>query len=330
MSDQRNLLAETAERALSAIEGPDFAADWRMVEDMGLPSVLIEEQAGGYGGSWDDVFLIVKVAGRSAAPLPIGEMIVAKWLSQTSVPENARVVTMAAAVQGQCAGNRFTGTLGQVPWGRHAADVVAVLDDTIVLLNREHATKIDARENIAGDPRDVLHFRDAPARVVVAEGWNERRLFRTLALIRAAQIAGALDAALSLAVQYTRERKQFGRPLAAFQAIQQQLAVLAEEAAAANMAAAAGFKAMVSGDAAFACAAAKLRANQAAAVGASIAHQMHGAMGFTQEYPLHKFTRRLWAWRSEFGNERHWATEIGARVAKRGADNFWPDFVAAG
>src|SRR6185503_4445594 len=118
---------------------------------------------------------------------------------------------------------------------------------------------------------------------------NEIRLFRTMALIRAAQIAGALDAALSLAVQYTRERKQFGRPLAAFQAIQQQLAVLAEETAAADMAAAAGFQALSREDATFECMSAKLRANQAAGVGASISHQVHGAMGFTQEYPLQKF-----------------------------------------
>ena len=58
--------------------------------------------------------------------------------------------------------------------------------------------------------------------------------------------------------------------------------------------------------------------------GAAIAHQVHGAMGFTYEHSLHHATRRLWAWREEFGNETHWATQLGHMVAARGADQLWP------
>jgi acyl-CoA dehydrogenase len=327
MSDQRVLLAETAERTLSAIKGQVFAADWHTIDDVGLRSVLVPEDEGGFGGNWSDAFLIVKIAGRHAVPLPVGESILAKCLARDVEPANAGALSIAPSARGAFDGNRFTGTLDKVSWGREVAEIVTIFNDTILVLDRERANEIEARENLAGEPRDNLRFESVPVRSATLDGWNAERVFRTCALIRAAQIAGALDAALALAVQYTRERKQFGRPLAAFQAIQQQLAVLAEETAAAHMAAAAGFHALDHGEAVFECAAAKLRANQAAAIGASIAHQVHGAMGFTQEYPLQKFTRRLWAWRSEFGNERHWAAEIGARVAKRGADNFWPDIV---
>jgi len=329
MNDQRSLLGETAERALSAMKGDGFVADWRTIDDIGLSSVLIPEEKGGFGGDWNDLFVIAKIAGRHAVSLPIAESIVAKRLAQNVETANVGAWSVATVIHGSFDGIRFTGTVGAVPWGREATQIVALLDNAILGLDRETATQIEARENIADEPRDSLHFERAPARSATLDGWTGARLFRTMALVRAAQIAGALDAALSLAVQYTRERNQFGRPLAAFQAIQQQLAVLAEEAAAAHMAAAAGFQAMLRGDAAFESAAAKLRANQAAGVGASIAHQVHGAMGFTQEYPLQKFTRRLWAWRSEYGNERQWAAQIGARVAKRGADNFWPDVVRA-
>ena len=141
-------------------------------------------------------------------------------------------------------------------------------------------------------------------------------------------MAGALDHALELSVGYTRERQQFGRPLAQFQAIQQQLAVLAEETAAAGMAAAAAFKATDRGEAGFEIAAAKLRANRAARTATGIAHQVHGAMGFTAEYPLHHLTRRLWAWQTEAGNERFWAEKLGGQVTKWGAGAFWTDFVA--
>ena len=155
-------------------------------------------------------------------------------------------------------------------------------------------------------------------------GWNADAKFRAMALARAGQMAGAISAALTLSVEYTRQRQQFGKPLAAFQAIQQQLAVLAEEAAASRAAASAAARAADRGEATFEIASAKLRCNIAAGQAASIAHQVHGAIGFTKEYDLQKFTRPLWMWRSEFGNDRHWAAMIGKLAAARGADGFWP------
>jgi acyl-CoA dehydrogenase len=71
-------------------------------------------------------------------------------------------------------------------------------------------------------------------------------------------------------------------------------------------------------------ASAKIRSAEAATEGAAIAHQVHGAIGFTKEHILHRFTLRLLAWRDDFGNESYWAAELGKRVAQRGADAFWP------
>ncbi|HWA02203.1 MAG TPA: acyl-CoA dehydrogenase family protein [Rhizomicrobium sp.] len=234
MSELRALLADTTERVLGS------NPDWAGIEDAGLTKVLVPEEQGGFGGTWEDAYIVVRACGAHAIDHPIAE---------------------------------------------------AILDSANV---------------------------------------NDRDLYGAMML--AAKMAGALGAALDLSVQYTRERQQFGKQLASFQAIQQQLAVLAEEAAAADMAAAAAFRAadFVSkegGDAWFEIACAKLRANQAARIGTGIAHQVHGAMGFTAEYRLQHLTRRLWAWGSEHGNERHWADRIGARIAARGPANFWPDLV---
>jgi acyl-CoA dehydrogenase len=198
-----------------------------------------------------------------------------------------------------------------------------VLDGKALLLSRAHA-RIEEHHNPASEPRDTLRFENAKTET----SKSDTDMFAALALLRTGQIAGALDHALELSVGYTRERQQFGRPLAQFQAIQQQLAVLAEETAAAGMAAAAAFKAMDRGDAGFEIAAAKLRANRAARTSTGIAHQVHGAMGFTAEYALHHLTRRLWAWQTEAGNERFWGERLGAQIAARGAGNFWPDLVA--
>lgn len=143
------------------------------------------------------------------------------------------------------------------------------------------------------------------------------------AFLRTAQIGGALSAALNLTIEYAKIRTQFGRELRKFQAIQQQIAVLSEEVAAIASASASAALAMDNGSGQFAIACAKLRANQAAGAGALIAHQVHGAIGVTAEYSLHRFTNALWKWRSDFGNDRYWAEWIGRRVLVDDAGTPW-------
>jgi acyl-CoA dehydrogenase len=57
---------------------------------------------------------------------------------------------------------------------------------------------------------------------------------------------------------------------------------------------------------------------------AAACHQVHGAIGFTQEHVLHYFTRRLWSWRDEFGSEAWWNRRLGTIACSQGADAFWP------
>jgi len=144
------------------------------------------------------------------------------------------------------------------------------------------------------------------------------------AMARSAQMAGGLEFLLAQSVKYVTERVQFGRPLASFQAIQQNLALLAGHTAAAGMAAQNAFAAMDGGEAGFEIAVAKIRTGEASGLGAGIAHQAHGAIGFTYEHTLHFVTRRLWSWRAEFGAEPYWAMKLGRDVAARGADALWP------
>jgi acyl-CoA dehydrogenase len=145
------------------------------------------------------------------------------------------------------------------------------------------------------------------------------------ALTRAALISGALDRTLQMSVDYANARIQFGKPIAKFQVIQHALACFAEEAAAVNCAVQAAATATDAGNGEFEIASAKLRANAAASIAHATAHQVHGAIGFTREYPLHRWTRRLLTWSCEFGTERHWSEFLGRLVAARGAQNLWID-----
>ena len=149
-------------------------------------------------------------------------------------------------------------------------------------------------------------------------------ILRAGAILRSVQIAGALDRVLELTAGYAQERVQFGRPLAKFQAIQQQLAELAAEAGLATAAARTALDSLDDPYALFEVAAAKSQAGEAATRAAAIAHQVHGAIGFTQEYELQHLTRRLWAWREEFGSEAFWQRRLGELVAGQGADALWP------
>ena len=145
------------------------------------------------------------------------------------------------------------------------------------------------------------------------------------AAVRLQQMAGALETILEQSVQWALDRSQFGRPIAKFQAVQHNLATLAGEVAAAGAAADLAAEACAGPELGAAeVAIAKVRAGEAAGTGAAIAHQVHGAMGFTYEHTLHHATRRLWSWREEFGNETVWATRLGRMVAAQGADRLWP------
>lgn len=317
MSELRTLLADTTAKVLGDIKDASLDASWKKIAEAGLPAVLLED---GFGGNWEDALVVVKACGTHATPAPLPEAILATHVLGY-LPDG--IVTVSPNVTGTLKADRFTGELRGVPWGRDATQIVVNLDGKAVLLSRADA-KLEEHHNPAGEPRDTLRFENARSEAIA----NGIDMFAALALLRTGQIAGALDHALELSVGYTRERQQFGRPLAQFQAIQQQLAVLAEETAAAGMAAAAAFKAMDRGDAGFEIAAAKLRANRAARVSTGIAHQVHGAMGFTAEYALHHLTRRLWAWQTEAGNERFWGERLGAQVAAQGPGVFWSDLVA--
>ena len=292
------LIADTAERifsdhvdrgVLDAAERGEFpGALWDVVREAGLHLV----GSPGSGTDDGDLYGLLKVAGRHAVPLPLAEVLIAN-----SFLDEAGLTTIVVD--------------GIAPWGRVA--------DRVVTVDGEMSVDFDATEgaNLAGESRDRIGLRDA--RRVDVPG----QLVERMALSRVALMAGALDRILAMAIDYATEREQFGRPIAKFQAVQHNLAVLAGEVAAARCACDGAIMSAASPNFGVAVGAAKARVGEAAGVAAEIAHQVHGAMGFTHEHSLHHFTRRLWAWRDEYGRETHWQEQLGKRVAAGGADSVW-------
>ena len=345
-SEMANILAEAAGRLLqdhvtrdvlgTAEDGTWPAELWQVLEDNGLTQPLAPEDRGGMGASFADAFVIAFAAGRRRPPVPLVETMAAGWLlgrAGIDVPQGPLALVDGGADMA-FSGGVLSGVVPGVPWAAQAGHLVAETGGTVLLIPAD-AAAIAPDRNMAGEPRDTVTFDKAKPSVTGAlELTATLPVARTLgALMRAAQMAGAMEGAVTLAVQHAGDREQFGRPIAKFQAIQQMLARAAARAAQARSAAETAFLALDRAgddltDAEWDVAAAKVVAGEAAEIVYDAAHQTHGAIGFTYEHELHFTTRRLWAWRGEFGAETFWAQDIGRRVLARGADNLWPDLTA--
>jgi acyl-CoA dehydrogenase len=332
---QDTILYDSALRLFGAEVTPSVRAEaetgtwpgalWQAVAEAGYLDVLVDGR-----GAMVEAATILRAAGHHAAPIPLAETMLARFLcAAAGIEPPTGALTIAPVEPGERLIHGIgavTGRAAHIPWGLEAAGVAIVADSELVLASGG-AFSWDAGDNLANEPRDTLSAAGARGGArPLPEGVDQALVLQIGALMRAAQMAGAMEAALALSVNYANERVQFGRPIGRFQAIQQQMAVLAEHAAstlvAVESAARAVAEARLSAD--FACAAAKIRAGEAAGKVAEIAHQVHGAMGFTEEYKLHHLTRRLWSWRDEFGNEAYWAGELGRKIAAAGADGLWP------
>ncbi|MBX9606869.1 MAG: acyl-CoA dehydrogenase family protein [Gammaproteobacteria bacterium] len=326
---------------LTAIEEHGFpTALWQEAVEQGITKVLASEAAGGMGVGWYDAYPVLRAAGRHAVPLPVAEAAIAEWLAGQAgveLPEGVPGLLPATLGPAQltAAGLRLDSV--RTPWGRNADYLVGVAETGTgaeLVVASPKGLAIASEDNIGRDPRDSLTGTAALiARQALPQPADSVRWLGALA--RSAQIAGAGAAALDLALKYSSERSQFGKPLSGFQAIQHYLADLAGLVAsvdAITMAACAGLDqrgmAPSGRNARFEIAAAKCRASEAVEKLTRLSHQCHGAIGFTYEYGLHFLTRRLWAWRAEFGGAGEWGEYLGRIAAEVGGDGIWPAITA--
>jgi acyl-CoA dehydrogenase len=312
---------------------------WRALADAGLPLAWVPEKLGGAGASRADGFALLGVAGRFAVEVPFAETLMAGWLltcAELEAPDGAMTVAPCRPSDRVIFGKDATlsGRAVGVPFAAEAKNIaVMAQDDTgiVVALVSARDCMIDEGRNLAGDASNIVRFeRVLPLRYARApSGLDRAALMLMGAVSRSVQIAGAIQSILSLTVSYANERIAFERPIGKFQAVQQNLARLAGETAAALAASASAADTLAQSEnfdeAAFLeAASAKIRCAEAATEGAGIAHQVFGAIGFTKEHVLHRFTLRMLGWRDDFGSESYWAAELGRHVAQRGAEEFWP------
>jgi acyl-CoA dehydrogenase len=332
VSDQ-DLVVETVRDILEAHEPFVLTQDrrwdddlWRTLAEAGLTGVGLPEEAGGSGGDLADAVAVVRTLAAGAGAVPIAEQLLvagpAVQGAGLTLPPVEEPLTFVEAPA-------LTGTVPRVPWAgvaRHLAVLATDPDGPVLALVDASGLEATDAANLAGEPRGTLVLQEVPARVAPLTEAQADELRARFALARAVQLAAALEQVLAWTVQYAGERQQFGKPLGKFQAIQMELAEMAGEVTAVTALTDAAVQALDRGapDVVLAAAAAKVRAGAAVEVVARLAHQVHGAIGFTQEHKLHHLTRRLWSWRDEAGSDLAWSRVLGAGLLGEGPDGLWP------
>lgn len=336
-TDLSRILRDSVSRLFSEQMRPEFHHDitdkqwnklWTMSEELCLTQVVLPEEVGGVGGSWRDAYEIVKLCGEYAVPFPIPETLAARWLlHRVGMDAPDGVLTLVDTQK----------PFDHIPWARHATGACAVehyQGERLLRVFWLENARIEHGQNLAGEPRDGFSVSDVRTREIPVT--LDARTVRVLgAMLRSAQIAGAASRLFQLTRQYVNDRVQFGRPLIRFQVVQHQLAELATNTASVDAVARAAFSSVdeygiddKQQRSQTRIAAAKCYASGAADIIAGGAHQLHGAMGFTDEYPLHHSTRRLWSWRAEYGGAGYWADWLGKRALAYGARATWENMIA--
>lgn len=329
-ADILQVILETARRMFRDLVTPEAVTDamrgvwpkalWDELENVGLTT--LEED----GLAFSDALAVLQVAGYYAVPGPLAEsFLVSKFLTDAGLAVPAERVSLGITLPEEVQATEtrsvldVTGVCTNVPWGRQADALVLVIpagDKTFVGVYGKDEVKVTTHSNLAGEPSDVVGLQNASTSNYGILPYSYDHAIALAALTRVMLAAGAFERMLELTVQYVKERSQFGRPLAKFQAIQQKIAEIASQAAEVRAIANRAMDSLQSGaDLIKYVALAKVLLAQAGPIATAHAHQAHGAMGFTEEYALHHFTRRIWMYRHEYGNELYWSKSLDSQLS---------------
>jgi acyl-CoA dehydrogenase len=288
--------------------GAPIDALWRTLHDSGFMDALIPETAGGAGLNLSSVFPIVLACGKHAVPAPLAQtMLVRAILAAAGMEVPSGPITIAPAAPSE---QNDALACAHAPYGRIAEWVLTSRKGSLLLLPVKAARM--APTGVYASLEAGLAWSDIPKDAASIDTPHEIRAVG--AALYAAQLAGAMERIVATTIRYANERVQFGRSIGKFQVIQHHLSVMAEQALAARMAAQMGCHSSSHLPDPNLAAVAKARTSEAAVTVASLGHAVHGAMGFTAEYELQLYTRRLHEWRLAYGSESHWNQKIGAAL----------------
>lgn len=305
---------------------------WSRLESSDLVGVSLPEQLGGSGGGLAEAAAVLSAVAAAGLELPLVETTwLAGWLAARGgheVPSGPTLFVTAPDVTARRNGDGWVLQGAVEVSGASADEVHLLLPDAAAVAvlpgppGPVSRLRVDTR--VDGSTRS---WRPLPAPLADVQ----RELHLRAALGRAVEISGALSSALDLAVEYAGQRVQFGRSLSRNQVIQHYLARVATLVHGVRVATDAGVAAMSAGateesGTEVAVHAAKAVASQAVDEATELVHQVFGAIGTTEEHPLHRRTLSLWSWRDAAGSEVVHASALADLLLGDG-DDAWSTLV---
>lgn len=284
-----------AARAWAAGDQQPVRALWRRLGELGATALAVPEGHGGLGAGPVELVVAIEAIGRHALPGPAIE-------SLAVLPVLLSQHETAAAWLPELAEGKSIGTIALLPHVPYALD--AGRADVVFSYRSGTLGLADpVGEPLPSvDPTRLQHRVGSVRSLGASDG---RRAWRFGVLGCAAQLLGAGTAMLERTREYALGRRQFGRPIGAFQAVKHQLAdvhVALELARPLVYGAAVALAGHSESGERDACAA-KVAAGAAAYRAARAALQVHGALGYTQEYDLSLWLTKVRALKSAWGTE---------------------------
>jgi alkylation response protein AidB-like acyl-CoA dehydrogenase len=286
----------------------------------GFADLLLPQAAGGSGISLSEAIGLLKMEGYYNVPIPFAQTVVTRaWAHAHSVnlPEGTFSYASSAL---QIDEQTRSATLHKA-WYGHWVDHMLIATDQQCFMAHSHERR--ALQTYHGGLFAAVAW---PAQGLTRLDLDEQAthdLFNFSVLAMLAVTVGAMEKAFELTLEYAAQRQQFGRPVSKFQAVQHQISEMAEHVCAADMAlqlAAATDDNSLTAPASHQLAIAQFQIAHIADNIADIAHAIHGAIGISQEYPLHHYTRRIRECKSCFGSAQYWAAEIGQQILHKNND----------
>jgi acyl-CoA dehydrogenase len=324
-----DLIRNLAEDAGNKVD--DYTGSvWAQVRELGLAGIGMPEEQGGSGGGLADLMVVIRELARAGVSTPIVEASTAAYAIGAAPREGFE--TIVVMPDWDVLSNAVTASFAGVPFADTASGLVIVTASSVVTvpLAGESVT-VEPGRDIAGLPHACVRLDEASV-APISRG-SAPEVIDHLALARSAALLGSAWGAYELTRRYVTEREQFGAPLIKIPAVSTTLAQMAVRIRSAQSAL---------GRATTACAdaqtpalrrfgavsAARISTATTASLVARTSHQLHGAVGITAEYGLHRYTSKLWALRDADESQLAYCRRLGARVRAEGEIQLWENISA--
>jgi alkylation response protein AidB-like acyl-CoA dehydrogenase len=267
---------------------------WRELSELGWPGIAVAEEHGGQGLGTVELAILCEELGRAVAPVPFLGTVLAATLIEHAGSEAQQERWLEGLATGAVTGAvaESSDGLAALVHGGEGAGVFVLLEDGLA--------RVVAAEDAEVTPTASIDSTRPAARVALPDGAGEALpgdvgagLDRALVPI-AAELVGVCDRALEMTVAYVKDRRQFGTPVGAYQAVSHRCAQMLLDTEGAR--AAVSFAAWAA-DAdperlPEAAAMAKAAASDAGRDVTAAAIQLHGGIGFTWEADVHWLFKR--------------------------------------